>query len=50
MIYTHSADDITIDYSWRHNDQTIVMRATKTWYQTRYLDIDFIHGDIHDRS
>ena len=36
----HSADDVTIDCWWRHNNQTI----------SNSLDIDFIHGDIHGRS
>ena len=43
-----SAGDVTIDWRWRHNDQTIV---TTTWQMiSNSLDIDFIHGDIHGRS
>ena len=39
-----SANDVTIDCWWRHNDQI-------TWKViSNSLDIDFIHGDIHGRS
>ena len=30
-----SADDVTIDWRWRHNDQTIVTRTRDKWYLTR---------------
>ena len=30
-----SADDVTIDYWWRHNDQTIVTRSREYWYVIR---------------
>ena len=44
-----STDDVTIDFWWRHNNETIVMRSRETLISNS-LDIDFIHGDIHDRS
>ena len=40
----HSADDVTIDWRWRHNDHC----DADTWQViSNPLDIDFIHGDIH---
>ena len=36
-----SADDVTIDCWWRHNDQTIVTQAREKWHLTRYISILF---------
>ena len=36
-----SADDVTIDCRWHHNDQTIVTRSREYWYLTRYILILF---------
>ena len=33
----HSADDVTIDWWWRDNDQTIVTRTRDKWYLTPIL-------------
>ena len=30
----HSFDDVTMDWWWHHNDQTIVMRSCEQWYLT----------------
>ena len=37
----HSADDVTIDWRWRHNNQTIVTRTRDKWYLTRQISILF---------
>ena len=47
LLGLHSAD-VTIDCWWHHNDQTIVTRALKMI--SNFLDIDFIHSDIHGWS
>ena len=44
------ADGVTVDCWWRHNDQIIVTRSHKQRYIIRYINIDFIRGDIHGRS
>ena len=44
-----SADDVTIEWWWRHNDQTIMARSRDNLISIS-IDIDFIHGDIHGRS
>ena len=44
-----SADDVTIDRWWRHNNKTNCDAIT--WIViSNSLDIDFIHGDIHGWS
>ena len=47
-----SADDVTIDWWWRHNYLTNCDEShANTWNVTfNSLHIDFIHGYIHDRS
>ena len=36
-----SADHVTIDWRWRHNDKTIVTRTLDEWYLTRQISILF---------
>ena len=40
------------DVSMQSRDLMIVTRAREKWYLIRwvYIDIDFIHGDIHVQS
>ena len=48
LLGLRSADDVTIDWWWLHNNQKIVTRAREVISDS--LDIDFIHGNIQDRS
>ena len=41
LLGLRSADDVTIDCWWRHNVQTIVMRAHEKCYITRWISISF---------
>ena len=36
-----SADDVTIDWRWRHDDQTIATWTRDNWYLTRLISILF---------
>ena len=38
----HSADDVTIDWRWHHNNQTIVLRTWDKWYLNRKISILFM--------
>ena len=44
LLALRSADDVTIDWRWRHNDPDHC--DANTWQMiSNSLDIDFIHGD-----